>query len=75
MVYMNRIQIDSNKMGGVPIIRDLRMPVTTVLQLLAEGKTSDEILKDYPDLEKGDIQACLEYVSYITKTREQPLPS
>ena len=50
-------------MGGVPIVRDLRLPVATVLQLLADGKTKEEILKEYPDLEIEDIQACLEYAS------------
>lgn len=73
MTHLDRIKIDPKKMGGVPIIRDLRIPVTTILQLLAEGKSQDDILKEHPELEKEDIQACLEYASYLTKTREIPL--
>lgn len=73
MTHLKRIKSDPKKMGGVPIIRDLRIPVATILQLLAEGKTEKEILAIYPDMQKEDIQACLEYASYITKTREIPL--
>lgn len=73
MTHLDRIKIDPKKMGGVPIIRDLRIPVTTILQLLAEGKSQDDILKEHSELEKEDIQACLEYASYLTKTREIPL--
>jgi len=73
MTLLNRIKIDPKKMGGVPIVRDLRIPVATILQFLAEGKTEKEILTTYPELQKEDIQACLEYASYLTKTREIPL--
>lgn len=73
MSNISRINIDPNKMGGVPIIRDLRIPVATVLQLLAEGKSNKEILKEFPELKMEDIQACLEYASFLTKTREIPL--
>lgn len=73
MTHLNRIKTDPKKMGGVPIVRDLRIPVATILQLLAEGKTEKEILAIYPDIQKEDIQACLEYASYLTKTREIPL--
>lgn len=73
MTQLNRIKSDPKKMGGVPIIRDLRIPVATILQLLAEGKTEKEILAIYPDIQKEDVQACLEYASQLTKTREIPL--
>ncbi|HET55298.1 MAG TPA: DUF433 domain-containing protein [Ignavibacteria bacterium] len=73
MTHLNRIKTDPKKMGGVPIVRDLRIPVATILQLLAEGKTEKEILTTYLELQKEDIQACFEYASYLTKTREIPL--
>ena len=73
MTHLNRIKTDPKKMGGVPIVRDLRIPVATILQFLAEGKTEKEILAIYPDIQKEDIQACLEYASHLTKTREIPL--
>lgn len=73
MTHLNRIKTNPKKMGGVPIVRDLRIPVATILQFLAEGKTEKEILTTYPELQKEDIQACLEYASHLTKTREIPL--
>ena len=55
----DRIRVDPAKMGGVPCIRDLRMPVATVVAMVADGMTTDEILTDFPDLEREDIQAAL----------------
>lgn len=46
-------------MGGVPCIRGLRIPVATVVAMLAEGMTAEDILADYPDLEAGDIAEVL----------------
>lgn len=43
-----RIKIDPKKMGGVPIIRDLRMPVATVVTMVADGRTTEQILDDFP---------------------------
>ena len=54
-----RITVEPDKMGGVPCIRGLRIPVATVVGMLAEGMTAEEILADYPDLEAGDIEAFL----------------
>jgi uncharacterized protein (DUF433 family) len=56
-----RITVEPEKMGGVPCIRGLRIPVATVVGMVAEGMAVDEILADYPDLEAGDIRAALEY--------------
>lgn len=50
-----RITVEPEKMGGVPCIRGLRIPVATVVGMVAEGMTAEEILADYPDLEAGDI--------------------
>jgi predicted nucleotidyltransferase len=58
---LDRITTDPVLMGGVPCIRRLRIPVATVVDMLAEGMTADEILDDYPDLEPEDIEQALQY--------------
>jgi uncharacterized protein (DUF433 family) len=59
MAY-ERITIDHDKMRDLPCIRELRIPVNTVLGQLAAGRTEVEVLADYPDLESADIRAVLE---------------
>lgn len=61
-----RITVEPDKMGGVPCIRGLRIPVATVVAMVAEGMTTEEILMDYPDLEAGDIREALEYAPGAT---------
>lgn len=68
-----RISIDHEKMGGLPCIRDLRIPVSTVLGQLAAGRGVEEILEDFPDLEVEDILAALEYAAAAVQERELPL--
>jgi uncharacterized protein (DUF433 family) len=68
-----RITVELDKMGGVPCIRGLRIPVATVVGMLAEGMTAEEILADYPDLEAGDIRAALQYAAEALRERELPL--
>ncbi|HZS23278.1 MAG TPA: DUF433 domain-containing protein [Pseudonocardiaceae bacterium] len=70
-----RITIDHAKMGGLPCIRGLRIPVSTVLGQLAAGRTESEILADYPDLEPADIPAALEYAAAAVLERHLPLAS
>lgn len=60
-------------MGGVPCIRGLRIPVATVLKMLAAGMSEQEILEDYPDLEPGDIREALEFAAEALLERELPL--
>jgi uncharacterized protein (DUF433 family) len=69
-----RITIDPAKMGGVPCVRGLRIPVATVLRLLAGGRTEQQILIDYPDLELEDIRDCLRYAAASVTERELLLP-
>jgi uncharacterized protein (DUF433 family) len=57
----DRITIDPMKMGGVPCIRHLRIPVATIAGLLEEGVSEAEILEDYPDLEPEDLRAAMGY--------------
>ena len=64
MVGISRITFDPEVMGGKPCIRGLRITAGTVLGLLASGHSEQDILGMYPYLEKGDIQAVLEYKTY-----------
>ena len=70
-----RITIDYAQMGGLPCVRGLRIPVSTVLGQLAAGRSQDEILADYPDLEPADIPAALEYAAAAVLERHLPLAS
>ena len=58
---LSRITIDPDICHGKPTIRGLRYPVENMLELLAAGMTIDELLEDYPDLEREDILACISY--------------
>jgi len=66
---INRITIDSNICHGKPTIRGLRYPVDNMLELLASGMTIEELLEDYPDLEKEDFLACLQYAAKLTQIK------
>jgi uncharacterized protein (DUF433 family) len=71
----SRITIDANQMGGVPCIRGLRIPVATVVGMVADGMTRDEILEAYPDLKPKDIAEALRYAAEAVRERELPLRS
>jgi len=60
-------------MGGVPCIRGLRIPVATVVGMVADGMTETEILAAYPDLERDDIREALRYAAEAVRERELPL--
>jgi uncharacterized protein (DUF433 family) len=68
-----RITVDPEKMGGVPCIRGLRIPVATVVEMVAEGMDDEEILRAYPDLEPEDIREALRYAAVAVREREIPL--
>jgi uncharacterized protein (DUF433 family) len=63
---LNRITVEPGKCGGRPCIRGLRIRVTDVLELLGAGASYEEILADYPFLEREDILAALEYAAHQT---------
>jgi uncharacterized protein (DUF433 family) len=63
MTLLDRITFDPAKMGGRPCIRGMRIRVSDVLDMLAGGATSEEILRDYPYLEADDIRASLAYAA------------
>lgn len=70
---LDRITADPNQMGGIPCIRGLRIPVATIIGLLADEMTYEEILEAYPDLEQEDINQALRFAAYMTKEKEIPI--
>lgn len=74
MAAYSRITIHPEQMGGLPCIRGLRIPVSTVVGMIAEGMTNQDILKAYPDLVLEDIQEALRYAADAVRERELPLP-
>ena len=69
----SRITVNPKQMGGVPCIRKMRIPVATVVGMIAEGMTEQEILSAYPDLEREDIHEALQYAAEAVRERELPL--
>jgi uncharacterized protein (DUF433 family) len=61
MNYKDHITVDSNKRGGKPCVRGLRITVYEVLDYLASDMTEEEILKDFPDLTHEDLKACIAF--------------
>jgi len=72
-VKFKRITVNPNQMGGVACIRGLRIPVATVVEMVADGMTQAEILKNYPDLEAEDIHEALQFAADAVRERELPL--
>ncbi len=68
-----RITVNPHQMGGVPCIRGLRIPVATVVGMVADGMTEAEILGAFPDLEPEDIREALQYAAEAVRERELPL--
>jgi uncharacterized protein (DUF433 family) len=73
LMRFTRITVDPRQMGGVPCIRGLRMPVATVVGMVAAGMTVDEILKEHPTLEAEDITEALQYAAEAVRERMIPL--
>ena len=67
-----RITVNPNQMGGVPCIRGLRIPVATVVGLVAEGQVERQILDAYPDLTADDIREALHYAADTVSERVLP---
>jgi uncharacterized protein (DUF433 family) len=70
---LDRITVDPRKVGGVPCIRGLRLPVATVVAMVADGMSDDEILHDFPDLQREDIREALQFAARAVEERELPL--
>ena len=69
-----RITVEADKMGGVPCIRGLRIPVSVVVGMVAEGMSKEEILAAYPHLEADDIPEALRYAAEAVREGAIPLP-
>jgi uncharacterized protein (DUF433 family) len=67
---LERITFNPKVLAGKPLIRDLRISVATILEVLAKGATTEEILEDYPELEPEDIQAALFYAYQLVDKEE-----
>lgn len=63
---LERITIEPGKCGGRPCIRGMRIRVIDILEMLGEGVSAEEILSDFPDLEREDILACLQFAARRT---------
>lgn len=70
---LTRITVNPNQMGGVPCLRGLRIPIATVVGMVADGMEVEEILSAYPDLEPEDIRETLRFAAALTREREWPL--
>jgi uncharacterized protein (DUF433 family) len=69
----DRITVDPAQMSGMPCIRGMRIPVATVVGLVAQGLPYAQILEEYPDLESDDIKAALRYAAAAVDERQLPL--
>ena len=72
-VNFSRITVDPNRMGGVPCIRDFRIPVATVIDMVADGMATEEILRAFPDLDEADVREALRFAAEAVRERELPL--
>jgi uncharacterized protein (DUF433 family) len=72
MAY-ERITVNSAQMGGVPCVRGMRIPVATVVAMVADGMSRQEILSAYPDLQDGDIDESLRFAADAVRERQIPI--
>lgn len=70
-----RITIRPEQMDGMPCVRGLRIPVATVVAMVAEGMTTLEILNAHPDLEQADVRECLLFAAEAVREQELPFVS
>ena len=73
MDNLDRITYDVNIMGGRACIRGMRITVSTILNLIANGMSVPEILQDYPYLEAEDIQQALQYAAWLAEESVYPV--
>jgi uncharacterized protein (DUF433 family) len=68
-----RIVVDHRIMGGVPCIVGTRIPVATLVSMIAEGMTTDEIAADFPQISQDDVRQALQFAAEAMREREMPL--
>lgn len=73
MPKLDRITVDPKVFQGQPCIRGIRIPVSLIVKLVSAGKTRDEIISDYPELEKDDIRQALEFAAWVTAEKTYPV--
>jgi uncharacterized protein (DUF433 family) len=73
MLEFDRITFDPNMMGGKACIRGMRVTVSLMLNLVANGMSSEEIIGAYPYLEQEDIRQALQYAAWLTEETVHPL--
>lgn len=73
MAVFTRITTDPAVMGGVACVRGLRFPVASVVGMVADGMSEDEILGEHPDLEREDIREALRFAALAVQERQLPL--
>ena len=73
MLEFDRITFDPNMMGGKACIRGMRVTVSLILNLVANGMSTEEIIEKYPYLEQEDIRQALQYAAWLTEETVHPL--
>jgi uncharacterized protein (DUF433 family) len=68
-----RITVRADQMGGAPCVRGMRIPVATVVGMVADGMSESEIVAAYPDLETEDVREAIRYAAEAVRERELPL--
>ncbi len=72
---LDRITFDPNIMGGRACIRGMRITVSQIVNLVANGMTAKDVIQDYPYLEEEDIRQALRYAAQLTEEEVHPMPS
>jgi uncharacterized protein (DUF433 family) len=72
-MQFSRITVEPDKIGGVPCIRGFRIPVATLVGMVANGMTFETILAEYPDLEKEDLFEALAFAAEAARERQLPV--
>jgi uncharacterized protein (DUF433 family) len=76
MPWSERIVVNADILAGKPVIRNTRIAVELILDLLAAGQSESDVLANYPGLTSEDILACLSYASYLAhKYKAYPMPA
>jgi len=73
MRKFDRITVDPKVFQGQPCIRGMRIPVSLIVKLVSQGKTPEDVVKDYPEFEEEDIKQALEFAAWLTTEKVYPL--
>lgn len=74
LVVLDRITLDPDICHGRPVVRGTRIAVQTVLEFLGAGDSVEDVLEEYPDLTRADVQACLSYASRLMANHYSVVP-